>query len=135
MWFVIQKWTKRKGFEMSGKIKVFLSYADEDLMSAKKITQELKNNGIDVWVGDEASCLPPGAKWSSATREAIEDRDYFIALISNNSIKQKGYWHKEMSMALDILEEYPENRIFFIPVKLENCKPSGRVDYKRIKVC
>ena len=42
----------------------------------------------------------------------------------NSSISKKGYVQKEIKFALEILDEYPSNEIFIIPLRLENCFPT-----------
>ena len=47
---------------MSGeKPKIFLSYAHEDIGMAKRIYNDLKNYGLDIWLDTES--LLPGEIW------------------------------------------------------------------------
>jgi hypothetical protein len=38
----------------------------------------------------------------------------FLALLSQNSVTKRGYVQKELSEALDILDEFPSSEIFII---------------------
>ncbi len=40
----------------------------------------------------------------------------------SKSISKRGFVQKELKIAMDILDEFPENEIFIIPVRIEDCK-------------
>ena len=101
--------------------KVFLSYAREDLKIAKKIYNDLAGKGINVWLDDNA--LIPGQNWRYEITQAIRGSNYFLALLSSNSVSKIGYVQKELKMALDILDNYPQDKIFIIPVRVDDCEP------------
>ncbi len=109
--------------------KVFSSYAHEDIGMAKKIYNDLKSYNIEIWF-DQVS-LQPGQNWEYEIEDAIENCSFFIALLSNNSINKKGYVQKESKKALDILDYFPENEIFLIPIRLEECKIISKKISKR----
>lgn len=100
----------------------FISYAHEDERDARKLYSDLKKAGANPWMDKE--CLLPGQKWEIAIKQAIKTSDFFLAVLSSNSVEKRGYVQKEISQALDILDEFPESRIFLIPVRLNECKPS-----------
>jgi hypothetical protein len=107
--------------------KVFISYAREDIKAARKLYKALKAvPGIEPWF-DEVS-LSPGMQWEPAIRKAIRESAYFLALLSEKSTTKRGYVQKERKDALDVLEEFPEGQVFFIPIRLEDCHiPSERL--------
>jgi hypothetical protein len=107
--------------------RVFISYAREDINAARKLYEALKAvPGIHPWF-DEVDLLP-GMKWEPAIRKAIRESDLFLALLSQRSATKRGYVQKERKNALDVLDEFPEDHIFFIPVRLEDCPlPSERL--------
>jgi hypothetical protein len=41
--------------------------------------------------------------------------------------ERRGYVQKEIRQALDVAEEYPEGRIYIIPVRLEDCPVPDRL--------
>jgi DNA-binding Lrp family transcriptional regulator len=102
--------------------KIFISYGREDVEAAKKIYSELKAEHLDPWLDKES--LLPGQKWKVAIKKAIRESRYFLALLSSHSVSRKGFVNKELSDALEVLEEYPESEIFLIPVRLDDCQPS-----------
>lgn len=107
--------------------KAFISYAREDIEAARKLYKILERvPSIDPWF-DEVNLLP-GMKWEPAIRKAIRESEFFLALLSKRSATKRGYVQKERKDALDILDEFPEDQIFFIPIRLEECKlPSERL--------
>ncbi len=64
----------------------------------------------------------PGMKWRPVIRKAIGEADYFLALISSNSIEGKGFRNTELDKAIGLLHEYPEDQIYLIPVRLDDCQ-------------
>ncbi|MBO6524539.1 MAG: toll/interleukin-1 receptor domain-containing protein [Balneolaceae bacterium] len=104
--------------------KVFINYAKEDSDSALRLFEDLNSYGLDAWL-DQVKLLP-GQNWKNEIYNAIRDCRYFIALISNNSIKKKGFVQKEIKDALLNQEEFPESETYLIPVRLHECKPEIR---------
>lgn len=101
-------------------MRVFISYAREDFQMAIKIYSSLIESGIDAWIDKEN--LLAGQRWKEIIHRKIEKCSYFLALISSNSISKKGYIQKELKIALDILDEYPSEDVFIIPVRLDKSK-------------
>jgi len=103
-------------------VRVFLSYAREDVAEAVRLYEELSAKGLDVWLDKES--LLPGQNWKSTIRREIRERRYFIAVLSHKSLSKRGYVQKELKEALDVLEEYPASSVFIIPARLDDCTPS-----------
>ena len=112
------------------KPKIFLSYAHADLGYAKKIFDDLKRYGLEIWFDKES--LLPGQDWEKEIRKAIRDSDYFIALLSKRSLSKRGFIHSELKLSFEIVEKYfpSDTGIFIIPVRLDDCKPSDA--YERL---
>lgn len=103
-------------------IKVFLSYAHEDIHQAKRLYQILDSlPTVKVWFDKES--LLPGQKWQIEIHKAVRESRFFLLLLSSNSISKKGFYQREIRLALQVLEEYPDKDIFLIPVRLDDCKP------------
>jgi len=100
---------------------IFISYADQDQKSAKKLYEQLTQENISVWFEPES--LLAGQKREIMIRQAIQECRLFLVLLSSASV-QKGRVNRQVVQALDILDEFPENDIFVIPVKLNRCQPS-----------
>jgi hypothetical protein len=106
---------------MRAKPKIFISYAKEDVEIAKRLYHDLKNKGLSPWLDIEE--LLAGQNWRVEINEAIKNSDYFLAILSSNSITKKGYVQKELKVALELLDEFPQSAIFIIPVRVDECNP------------
>ena len=102
--------------------RVFIGYAHEDKTAAIKLYEDLKSAGLDVWI-DEKSLLA-GQDWRAAITKAIRESRYFLAISSRNSESKKGFVQKELHIALEILDEFPDSDIFIIPVRLDESELS-----------
>jgi len=47
--------------------------------------------------------------------------DIFIWLLSSNSVDRKGYFQKEMKIAMSVLDELPDDHIYFLPIRIDSC--------------
>ncbi len=108
-------------------MKVFISYAKEDIETARKLYHDLKQAGISTWMDKED--LLPGQDWKTEVSRAIRTSSYFIALLSTRSISKQGFFQTELKKAIDVLDTFPEHRIYFIPVRIDNCDPG----YERLQ--
>jgi hypothetical protein len=99
----------------------FLSYAREDLDAAREIYEYLTASGISTWFDKES--LRPGERWRDAIERAIRDSRYFIAVISSRSAQKRGFVQTELRRALDVLDQTPDDEVFLIPVRLDECRP------------
>lgn len=106
-------------------LKVFLSYASQDRPLVRELSRRLVGEGwIDTWV-DEKSLLP-GQDWRVKIEEAVEEADVVIICLSNHSVSKEGYVQKELRYAREIALEKPEETIFLIPLRLDECEvPRG----------
>ena len=102
-------------------MQVFISYAREDIATAKRLYQDLKTAGVKPWM-DEYDLLV-GQNWKATITRTIEQSDFFLALLSSNSLSKQGYVQKELRRAMSVLEEMPPTDIFLLPARLEDCKP------------
>ena len=104
------------------KPKVFISYAREDADMAMRLYHDLQAASVEPWLDKE--CLLPGQRWSDAITDAIRASDYFLALFSSTAISKRGYVQKELREALEVLEQIPDNMIYVIPARLDECEPT-----------
>ncbi len=101
-------------------MKVFISYAEKDIDVATRLYSDLTKAGITTWLDEED--ILPGQKWKKIKEIAIKESSHFLLLLSSNSVSEKGYVHKELKIALNLSDEYPDSEIFIIPVKLDECE-------------
>lgn len=101
---------------------VFLSYARADSSKATLLYKQLRrclSPQIHVWFDRED--ILAGAKWDPAIRRAIRESDYFIALMSHKAVTNRGFRHTELREALDMSREFPDDWIFLMPTRLDEC--------------
>jgi hypothetical protein len=103
--------------------RVFLSYAHEDLAAAERLFRELRQHEVNVWFDKDA--VHAGERWKPAISRAIRSSRFFIALLSTLSLSKTGYVQKELREAMGVLDQYPEQEIYLIPVRLDDCQPSN----------
>jgi len=74
-----------------------------------------------MWLDTES--LLPGDRWKDKIQDAIENSNYFIAMLSTRSVNKKGFVQKELKTALEVLDLFPSSERFILPVRLDDCKP------------
>jgi hypothetical protein len=99
--------------------KVFISYARQDLETAQMLAEALIAANFEVWF-DKISLLP-GETWENRITDAILSCDFFIACLSNESVNKRGYVQKELKQACALIEELPDDSVFVIPVRFDDC--------------
>ena len=77
----------------------FVSYSHLDRDFAVHLQTALKNSGKAIWV-DEAD-IPSGSRWAEDLKEAIEDADTFVFVISPDSAGSEEC-RKELSYAVEL---------------------------------
>lgn len=106
--------------EINRPLKVFLSYASQDKPSVRELSRRLVGEGwIETWQ-DEKNLLP-GQDWRVKIEEAVEEADVVIIVLSQNSVTKEGHVQKELRYAREIALEKPEDTIFLIPLRLDEC--------------
>ena len=106
--------------EIKRPLKVFLCHASQDKPVVRELSRRLASEGwIDPWV-DEKKLLP-GHDWRTKIEEAVETSDIVIICLSTNSVSKEGFVQKELRYAREIAFEKPDETIFLIPMRLEDC--------------
>lgn len=98
---------------------VFLTYAHSDKNAVRRLYHHLTRYGIKVWLDEEA--LVPGQNWKHEIRQAILRSDIVLVCLSRQFNKQGGFRYEEVKIASRKAESLPEDQIFLIPVRLEEC--------------
>jgi formylglycine-generating enzyme required for sulfatase activity len=103
-------------------LRVFLCHSSNDKPLVRELYQKLRaENWIQPWLDEEE--LYPGQGWEVAIEKAVEKSDAVLICLSNSSITKRGFVQKELRFVLDIALEIPEEDIFIIPLRLEECQP------------
>jgi hypothetical protein len=101
------------------KHQVFLIHAHSDREAVQKLHHRLARDGINAWL--DSAKLQPGQDWQYEIRKAILKSDVVIVCLSRGFDKQKGYRHEELKIALEKANLLPDEDIFIIPARLEEC--------------
>jgi len=100
-------------------LKVFLCHAHADRDRVHALYTRLTKDGVDAWLDKEK--LLPGQDWELEISKAVHESDVVVICISNQ-FNQKGFRQKEVKWALNTAMELPEQEIFIIPARLEECE-------------
>lgn len=106
-------------------LKVFLCHSSGDKPTVRNLYYELQKDGFDPWLDEEE--LYGGEDWDSKIQKAVHSSDVVIVCLSQSSITKTGYVQKEIKIALDAADMRPEDTIFIIPLKLEECNIPNRL--------
>ncbi|GAK61298.1 hypothetical proteinC1_0012 [Candidatus Vecturithrix granuli] len=106
-------------------IRIFLSYTRADQVQVQQLYKRLQAEGFEPWMDTED--LLPGQKFEYHIAKAIRSSDFFFACLSHNSVNRRGVIQKEISEALDVLQEKLDEDIYLIPVRLEACEVPERL--------
>lgn len=106
-------------------MKIFLCHSKYDKTFVREIYGELSRLGFSPWL-DEKNILP-GQDWRKEITDAVKSSDLVLVFLSKTSVNKRGYLHKEISIALDAALELPENEIFIIPVRTNDCDVPPRL--------
>jgi formylglycine-generating enzyme required for sulfatase activity len=108
------------------KPRIFLCHASEDKPKVQALYHQLKKAGYHPWL-DEYDLLP-GQDWRQEIEKLITDPyNLVVVCLSNNSITKRGVVQQEITWALDVLDQMPEETIYLIPARLEPCQPPRRL--------
>jgi len=111
------------------KLSVFLCHASQDKPIVRELYQRLNAVGwIDPWLDEEK--LAPGQHWTTTIEEAIDSADNVIIFLSGNSVDKEGFVQRELKRAWKRSTEKPENMIFLIPFRLDDCEVPRRLRSK-----
>ena len=105
--------------------RVFLSYAREDADAARRLQRDLKELAIDVWFDKDS--LLPGQKWRREIKVAIRAADFFVFVLSKNSVTKRGMVQREVKEALEVMQEISDDARFIIPARIEPVEPAHDV--------
>ena len=105
--------------ELLRQLRVFLLYARGDQDAVHRLYNRLGKDGANAWMDLEK--LLPGQDWQYEIRKAIQQSDMVIVCLSREFIKQGGYRHEELRIALEKVNSLSDGEIFIIPARLEMC--------------
>lgn len=109
--------------------KVFLVHSSLDLAETDVLFDELDACKAEPWM--DKRTMPGGADWKKWIPEKIEQACAVVVVFSEGFDEKRRYRHREVSLALEILDSIPgSDRIFIIPYQLRPCSiPSALKPY------
>ncbi len=119
----------RLPYEERKSVNIFISYASEDRLDAKIIYKHLSEVGFDPWI--DVCKLVGGELWDRRVMKALNQADFFLACLSTESVKKRGYVQREFKRALELWETKLLDDIYVIPVKLDQCEVPA--DFRRFQ--
>jgi len=113
---------------------VFISYASEDRVAARRLRDTLEEAGLDVWYDE--SDLGGGDAWDQKIRRQIRDCDYFMPVISTTTNQRReGYFRREWRLASERTIDMADDVMFLLPVTIdETPEARARVPEKFLAV-
>lgn len=96
---------------------IYLSYSRADSDIAEELYKSLTSLGKHVWY--DKKNLERGGFFEEDIRHAIESADFFIPILSNNIVKEKGerhFYRKEWMYALEKAKMFGEGHKYIIPM-------------------
>jgi hypothetical protein len=99
--------------------RIFLCHKREEKSSVLKIHQRLKAMGLAPWKDSED--LPAGGDWRLVIEETLKQSHFVLVCFTKVSMRESGYFQKEIREALEIEKEKVPGQVYLIPAKLEEC--------------
>ena len=96
-----------------------MSYAAQDAEAARRICEDLRAAGIEVWF--DQSELRGGDAWDRQIKKQIHDCALFVPIISAHSDdRTEGYFRLEWKLAVDRSHLIADDATFLIPVVIDD---------------
>jgi TIR domain len=102
---------------VSDKLRVYISFAEEDRRQVRELEARLRAEGFETWFDEKD--LTAGSNWKDEIKQALPRSDVFVSCISTRSVSRKGFYDEEIAIALALRSERPG---FVIPVRLDECE-------------
>jgi hypothetical protein len=105
----------------SPKLNVYFCYSPDDTLIARELCRQLSTAGwMNIWV-DELELLG-GQNKDFEIENAVRNANVVIMCVSKSWTTKQANIHRQLRLALDAALNIPEDEIFIIPLRLENCQ-------------
>jgi len=102
---------------------VFLSYASQDAVVARRLYDALHAAGVNVFF--DHSNLRGGDQWDRQIRENIRTCALFIPVISlQTESRLEGYFRREWRLAVERMQDMADQRTFLLPIAIDAIDPA-----------
>src|SRR3954464_5083372 len=97
---------------------IFLSYASEDALAARRICEALRAAGVEVWFDQNE--LRGGDAWDQKIRRQIRDCTLFMPVISPaTQARGEGYFRREWKLAVERTMDMADGVPYLFPLVLD----------------
>ena len=106
---------------------IFISYAHEDVAYAHALYLELKNAKLDPWMDKppqpfQWEGLLVGQRWETVLLSKLRLATQIALLLSERSVRKRGYVQKEFLTALDLMSFLPNDQVLVLPIRIDACQ-------------
>jgi hypothetical protein len=109
------------------KLSVFICHASQDKPFARELYRRFLTEGwIAPWLDEEK--LLPGQDWDIEIEKIVRQVDAVVVCLSTKSVNKEGYVQQEIRLILRYAGYKPENTIYLIPIRLNNCAIPTRLE-------
>lgn len=103
---------------------IFLSYARDDVVAARRLAEALRNAGLVVWFDENE--LTGGDAWDQKIRTQIAECALFLPLISaNTQARLEGYFRLEWRLSEQRSHLMAKGKRFLVPVCIDETREKG----------
>lgn len=103
---------------------VFVSYASQDAEAARRLAEDLRADGIEVWFDQNE--LVGGDAWDTKIRRQIGACELFLPLISaNTEARMEGYFRLEWKIAAQRTHTMADEKAFLLPIVIDTTRDAA----------
>lgn len=99
---------------------IFICYSRKDINTIYELYDRLESSGYKPWL-DKKDILP-GKTWEREIEDAIKNASIILVCLSQAWVEDRSYAHKELRIAIEAMDNLPEDKTYIIPVRLNDCK-------------
>ena len=105
---------------------IFLSYARDDAVAARRLAEALRSSGLEVWFDENE--LRGGDAWDGKIRRQIDECTLFVPVISQRTnARAKGYFRLEWKLAVDQTQLLAAGVPFIAPIAIDDVREAHAV--------
>jgi sulfatase modifying factor 1 len=94
---------------------IFVSYAHQDSHFARRLAQDLRQQGLSVWIAPDS--IRPGEKWVEAINRGLDESGVFVLALTPNAVESR--WVKDETHVA--IELNAEEKLRFMPLLVKPC--------------
>ena len=101
---------------------VFICYVHNNIRAVRKLVEELRQAGINVWWDQDPGLIQAGRRWEDEIERLIDKCDFFFACFSREfETKNRTQMRRELHFACELLQKMDRARNWFIPIRINKC--------------